>query len=215
MPALVALLGFAYLTLHLSVTAALLLWLHLRRPENFAFVRTTLLLASALALVGFVVFPTAPPRLAGLGITDTVSGGQVDLNHGLVSSIYNSYAAVPSLHMGYALIVGGALISCGRHRIVRIVGATYPLLVLPMIVATGQHFLFDAAAGATVVAVAAVLSALVTQRRRLVGAASSWTPGSGTVLAAARGSRRVSDDSAGFVRAARRATAGDHPVLTR
>ena len=61
------LLGVSYLTLHLAVTAVVLLWLHRRRPTAFPFVRTTLLVASALALVGFLAYPTAPPRLAGIG----------------------------------------------------------------------------------------------------------------------------------------------------
>ena len=64
LPGLTSLLGVAYLTLHLAVTAGVLLWLHRRRPEGFAFARTALLLASALSLVGFLVYPTAPPRLA-------------------------------------------------------------------------------------------------------------------------------------------------------
>src|SRR6266404_3390799 len=102
-------LGDAYLTLHLAATAGVLLWLHRRRPEGFPFVRTALLLASGLALVGFLLYPTAPPRLAGVGIVDTVSGGHVDLNRGLVSSLYNPYAALPSMHIGYALLVAAAL----------------------------------------------------------------------------------------------------------
>ena len=60
-------------------------------------------------MVGYVVFPTAPPRLSGVGIADTISGGHVDLNKGLVSSLYNPFAAVPSMHVGYALIVGASL----------------------------------------------------------------------------------------------------------
>jgi CheY-like chemotaxis protein len=164
-PGLVGVLGLAYLTLHLSVTAGLLLWLHRRRPASFAFVRTTLLVASALALIGFIAFPTAPPRLAGLGIADTVSGRHVDLNKGLVSSLYNPFAAVPSLHMGYSLVVGGAIFTYARNRIAKAVGAAYPALVLFMIVATGQHFLFDAAAGAALVAIAAVVSWQLTRTR--------------------------------------------------
>jgi PAP2 superfamily len=150
LPGLLTLLGDAYVTLHLSVTAALLLWLHQRRPAVFARTRTTLLLASALALIGFVAFPTAPPRLAGLGIADTVSGGHVDLNKGLVSALYNPYAAVPSMHVGYALIVAVALLRYGGTRTVRFAAAAYPLLVLLVIVATGNHFLFDATTGALV-----------------------------------------------------------------
>jgi cytochrome bd-type quinol oxidase subunit 2 len=97
LPGLTSLLGVAYLTLHLAVTVGVLLWLHRRRPDGFPFVRTALLLASGLALVGFLVYPTAPPRLAGVGIADTVSGRHVDLNRGLVSALYNPYAAVPSM----------------------------------------------------------------------------------------------------------------------
>src|SRR4029453_3945681 len=73
--------GIAYLTLHLAVTAVVLLWLNRRRPAAFPFVRTTLLVASALALVGFLAYPAAPPRLAGIGIADTVSSGDADPNH--------------------------------------------------------------------------------------------------------------------------------------
>jgi hypothetical protein len=95
-PGLTRLLGVAYLTAHLAVTAGVLLWLHRRRPDGFPFARTALLLASGLALVGFLVYPTAPPRLAGVGILDTVSGRQVDLNRGLVSSLYNHTPPFPA-----------------------------------------------------------------------------------------------------------------------
>jgi hypothetical protein len=163
LPGLLTLLGDAYLTLHLSVTAALLLWLHQRRPAVFARTRTTLLLASALALIGFVAFPTAPPRLAGLGIADTVSGGHVNLNKGLVSALYNPYAAVPSMHVGYALIVAAALLRYGGTRTVRFGAAAYPLLVLLVIVATGNHFLFDAAAGALVALLAYLFAVAISK----------------------------------------------------
>jgi hypothetical protein len=163
LPGLLTLLGGAYLTLHLSVTAALLLWLHQRRPAVFVRTRTTLLLASALALIGFIAFPTAPPRLAGLGIADTVSGSHVNLNKGLVNALYNPYAAVPSMHVGYALIVAAALLRYGGARTVRIAAAPYPLLVLLVIVATGNHFLFDAATGALVALLAYPLAVAISQ----------------------------------------------------
>jgi len=163
-PGLVDLLGLAYLTLHLAVTAGVLVWLHQRRPAAFAFVRTTLLLASGLALVGFLVYPTAPPRLAGIGIVDTVSSSNVDLNRGLVSSLYNPYAAVPSMHIGYALLIAASLLRYGRRRLVRVLGALYPPFVLLVVVATGNHFFFDAAAGALVAGVAAAAAALLARR---------------------------------------------------
>ncbi len=154
MPGLTSLLGVAYLTLHLAVTAGVLLWLHQRRPAAFAFVRTTLLLASGLSLVGFLAYPTAPPRLAGIGIVDTVSKGTVDLNRGLVSSLYNPYAAVPSMHIGYGLIVAASLLRYGGHRLLRALGALYP---------TGNHFFLDAAAGALVAGMAATVAAPLTR----------------------------------------------------
>ena len=163
LPGLSSLLGTAYLSLHLVVTVGVLLWLHQRRPAAFAFVRTTLLLASALALVGFLAYPTAPPRLVGIGIADTVSNGHVDLHKGLVSSLYTPYAAVPSMHIGYALIVAASLLRYGRRPLVRALGALYPPFVLLVVVATGNHFFFDAAAGALVAGLAAAAATFLTR----------------------------------------------------
>jgi hypothetical protein len=160
-PGLVGTLGFAYLSFHLALTGGLLLWLHRRRPAAYPLVRTTLLLATALAVVGYVVFPTAPPRLSHVGIVDTVSGGHVDLNKGLVSSLYNPYAAVPSLHVGYALIVGASLARYAPHLITRLAGLAYPPFVLLVIVATGNNFVIDAAAGAAVAAIALLAARLL------------------------------------------------------
>jgi PAP2 superfamily len=153
-PGLVDASGVVYLTLHLAVTGGYLLWLHQRRPYAFAIVRSTLLIASGLALVGYVLLPTAPPRLAGIGIADTVSNTHIDLNEGLISSLYNPVAAIPSMHFGYALVVGVSLLHCGERAWLRVVGALYPPVVVLVIVATGNHFLLDAAAGALTVGVA-------------------------------------------------------------
>ena len=148
-------------------SACVLLWLHQRRPAAFAFVRTTLLLASGLALVGFLVYPTAPPRLAGIGIAETVSNGHISLNDGLVSSLYNPYAAVPSMHIGYALVIAGSLLRYDRHPLVRALGVLYAPVVLFVVVATGNHFFVDAAAGAGVAGLAAVATAFLTREATL------------------------------------------------
>jgi PAP2 superfamily len=151
--------GVLYLTLHLLVTAGYLLWLHRCRPAAFPLVRTTLVVASALALIAYVVFPTAPPRLAGLGISDTISNGHIDLNKGLISALYNPFAAVPSMHVGYAVTIGASLVRHGGRRALRVAGILYPALILLVIVATGNHFFLDAVAGAAVAALAAVVAA--------------------------------------------------------
>jgi hypothetical protein len=161
LPGAIATLGLNYLTLHLVVTGAYLLWLHRRRPNAFPFVRTTLLVASGLALIGYLLFPTAPPRDASLGIADTISGGKVDLNHGLVSSLYNPFAAVPSMHVGYAFVVGASLVVHSRRSLLRVLGVVYPVLVVLVVVATGNHFFLDAAAGIAVAAAGAAVAFLV------------------------------------------------------
>jgi hypothetical protein len=158
-------LGVAYLTLHLAVTGLLLIWLHQRRPKAYPFARTTLLLASGLAVIGYLSFPTAPPRLSGLRILDTVSGHlPVTLDNGLVSGLYNPYAAVPSVHVAYALIVGAVLLRQGHHLITRVSGVAYPVFVVFVIVATGNHFFLDAGAGALAAMLAAATAALMLRR---------------------------------------------------
>ena len=105
-PGLARILGVLYITLHFAVTIGFLAWVHRRRPEAFAIVRTTLVVATGLALAGYLAFPAAPPRLAGLGFTDTVSkSAGVNLSSDLLGALYNPVAAVPSLHFGYALLV--------------------------------------------------------------------------------------------------------------
>ena len=155
-PGMLAAFGALYLTLHLAVTGAYLLWLYRRAPTTYAVVRTTLLVATLASLAIFALYPTAPPRIAGLGISDTISGAHFNLNHGLVNWLYNPFAAMPSMHFGYALIVGASLAHEARHRLSRLAGCFYPVLVLLIILTTGNHFLLDAVAGALVVGVAAL-----------------------------------------------------------
>ena len=159
LPAVPALLGLAYILMHFVGTTSFIVWTYRRRREHFPFIRNTLIVATAVALVVYVVFPAAPPRLAGLGFADTVStGAHVNLSSNLLGSLYNPFAAVPSLHFGYALLVGVGLATLARRRSVRIAGAVWPLAMLFVIVATGNHFFFDAAAGAIVVAAAALVA---------------------------------------------------------
>ena len=151
-PVLPALLGFLYLSLHLIGTSIALVWVYRRHPDRFPLVRTTIVTATALSLVIYVLYPAAPPRLAGLGFADTVThSAHLNLSSNLLGSFYNPFAAVPSLHFGYALLIGVAIAAYAQRRWVRIAGALYPALMLFIIVATGNHFLFDAAAGGLVV----------------------------------------------------------------
>ena len=152
-PALPTFLGLAYVSLHLGATAAAMVWLHRRHHDRFALVRNALVLATGLSLVVYTLFPAAPPRLSGLGFADTVTAHtHVNLSSDLLGSLYNPFAAVPSMHFGYALLVGFVVATTASNRWLRLVGALYPPFMLFDIVATGNHFVFDAAAGALVTA---------------------------------------------------------------
>jgi PAP2 superfamily len=153
LPGLGTLLGVAYIVLHFLGTATVLVWIHRRHRSAFPLVRNTLILSTAVALTVYVLFPVAPPRLSGMGFTDTVSkGAHVNLSSDMLGSLYNPFAAVPSLHFGYALLVGVAVGVLASRRWVRALGFAYPAVMLLTIVGTGNHFFFDAAAGGLVVA---------------------------------------------------------------
>jgi PAP2 superfamily protein len=162
LPLLPVLLGLAYIGLHVGGTIVALVWVHRRHREHFALLRTVIVAASGLALVVYVIYPTAPPRLAGLGFADTVTDhAGINLNSTLLGELYNPIAAVPSLHFGYALVVGVAVAALARRRAVRMLGVAYPAAMLFVIVATGNHFWLDAAAGGAVVLVAWLLARAV------------------------------------------------------
>ena len=153
LPGLPTLLGIAYIVLHFLGTAAFLVWLHRRHREYFAIVRNTLVAATGLALAIYLLFPVAPPRLAGLGFVDTVThSAKVNLSSDALGSLYNPFAAVPSLHFGYALLVGVTLARVAKSGVVRVIGWSYPAVMLLVIVATGNHFFFDAIAGGIAIA---------------------------------------------------------------
>ncbi len=188
-PTLPGLLGAFYVTMHLGATAVALVWLYRSQPARFPLVRNTLVFATAISLVGYVLYPAAPPRLSGHGFVDTVSSHtHVNLSSDLLGSLYNPFAAVPSMHFGYSLIVGVALVAYARRPAVRVAGALYPPFMLFDIVATGNHFLFDAAMGGLVVLAAWVIA------RALV-------PSQGVRVAAPRNARQR-DVTRALVRAA-------------
>jgi hypothetical protein len=158
-PGLPGLLGLAYIGLHFLGTTLALLWVYRRHRDRFPLVRNTLIASTAVSLVVYVLYPVAPPRLAGLGFADTVTEhAGLNLSSDLLGSLYNPYAAVPSLHFGYALLVGVVLGTLAAQRWLRIAGYAYPLAMLLIIVATGNHFVFDAAAGGGAVAIGWVLA---------------------------------------------------------
>jgi PAP2 superfamily protein len=154
LPNLVAALNLFYFIGHFLFTAIFFLWLYHRSRDGFKSFRDGFLAATAIAVVIHWLFPTAPPRLASVGLQDTLlmlSG--IDIGSPHSSALSNPVAAVPSLHAAYALGVGIGIVRYARSHLIRVAGVIYPPLVVLTIVVTGNHFVLDAIAGMAVLGV--------------------------------------------------------------
>ena len=149
-----------------------LLWVYVRRHDAFPRFRNTILLANVLGLVGYVLLPTAPPRMfPGSGFVDTL--GQLGgLNHGsgLVELAANPYAAMPSLHAADALIVGVVLVTVSQRWWAKALWALWPAWVWFCVMATGNHFWLDVVAGIGVALAALAIVYGPARRRRRAAA---------------------------------------------
>jgi PAP2 superfamily len=159
--------NWMYINTHFVITTSFLVWLYLFRNEHFYFVRNMFMVAMGLALVGYTVFPTAPPRfLESAGFTDTIAAfTSVEQDSKAVSLLVNKYAAVPSMHIGFALMIAVPGFTLCRNPVARGFWSVYPLLVFFVIVLTANHFWLDAAAGAAVACVAAVTASQLARLR--------------------------------------------------
>jgi hypothetical protein len=167
--------NWIYLNAQFTVNLLFLTILYAFRNEIFYFVRNMFFVAMGLALVVHLAVPVAPPRLfPQYGFIDTIHAiAHIDQDTGAVSMFVNPYAAVPSMHMCFALLVGVSAMRLTRRRWLRAVAGLYPLVVLTVIVVTANHFVFDALTGAVV----AVVAALVAQRVMARARPGAWSWG--------------------------------------
>ncbi|MEV6945906.1 bifunctional glycosyltransferase 87/phosphatase PAP2 family protein [Streptomyces sp. NPDC051172] len=146
-------LDYYYLSFHFAVPLTVLAVLYVRRPAGYRWARSALGLATVFGLMGFWLYPLAPPRLMpGLGFIDTVHGVQdfSKPNYGMLTEYTNQYAAMPSLHFGWALWCGIVIVVLAPWWM-KPAGLLYPLFMLFSIIATGNHWFLDAVGGAAVV----------------------------------------------------------------
>jgi hypothetical protein len=150
--------AWMYINAQTSITIGALAWLYLFRNESFYFVRNTFLVAFGIALIGYAIFPTAPPRFfPEWGFFDAVSDftgvGQDSVT---ISRLFNPYAAVPSMHVAFALMISVPLARLVRWRALKVFWGLYPLLVVFVIVVTANHFIADAVLGAAAAGIGAL-----------------------------------------------------------
>ncbi|MGD0997968.1 MAG: phosphatase PAP2 family protein [Thermoleophilia bacterium] len=155
---LVEFMDWFYGSVHLPATILVLVWIYLYRNETFAFFRNVFLTMNVLAMAIFALLPVAPPRLVPTsGVVDTLYLYSTSNYHsGILSFVTDQYAALPSLHIGYAVFVSLAIYLLTTNRLARVLAAVYPVVVLAAIIITGNHYVIDAVAGVIVLAVAFV-----------------------------------------------------------
>ncbi|MEV6170138.1 bifunctional glycosyltransferase 87/phosphatase PAP2 family protein [Streptomyces sp. NPDC051954] len=145
---------FYYTSFHFVVPLSVLAVLYVRRPVDYRWARASLGLTTLLALVGFWLYPLAPPRLMpGLGIIDTVHGVQdfTKPDYGTLTALTNQYAAMPSLHFGWSLWCGLVIAIIAPRWWMKGLGLLHPFFTLTAIVVTGNHWILDAVGGAMAV----------------------------------------------------------------
>ncbi|MGH2783107.1 MAG: phosphatase PAP2 family protein [Thermoleophilaceae bacterium] len=159
--------NWMYVNSHFVVTTTFLIWLYIARNHAFYYVRNMFMVAMGFALVGYLAYPTAPPRfMPEWGFTDTVAAFVGEGAASSANALYNPFAAVPSMHVAFALMIAIPALFLVRNRALRAVWAVYPAIVTFVVVVTANHFWMDAALGAMVAAASAWAASFAFARAR-------------------------------------------------
>jgi membrane-associated phospholipid phosphatase len=157
-----------YMNSQFAVVLGFFFWLYFFRNEAFYFVRNMFIVSMGLALVGYTLYPAAPPRLfPEHGFVDTINDfSNVNHDSAFVKLFINPYAAVPSMHCAFALMVGLSAAKLSRHWYTRALWVLWPALVVWVVIVTGNHYWLDAALGAAVAALSALTAQWLLARAR-------------------------------------------------
>lgn len=157
-----------YLNAQFSIAIGFLLWLYLFRNESYYFVRNMFVVAMGLALIGYTLYPTAPPRMfPEYGFVDTLNAfAEVGHDSSLAKIFINPYAAVPSMHCAFAAMIGVTGFIVCRNWFAKISWALWPLLVSWVTIVTANHYWLDAVLGWIVALTAALIASRLLARAR-------------------------------------------------
>lgn len=144
--------SWLYLNAQTTVTIAAILYVYFKHNDRFHMLRNMLGIAMTIALIVYAAFPAAPPRfLPEWGFVDSVAaftGIHVERVSPSMSALINPYAAVPSMHVAFALVIATQLMRLVRSKALKLAWSLYPLLITFVIIATANHFIIDAVLGA-------------------------------------------------------------------
>jgi hypothetical protein len=164
--ALAVLCGYFYAALHYLVTPTVLVWIYRRHAYFYGRARSWLVASTMVGLIGYITVPTAPPRLLpGGGFHDTLAavqsygwwGNEASVPRGF-AGFADPFAAMPSLHVGWALWCGVLIWRFACRGVVRALGVLYPVATSLVVMATANHYFFDALAGAVTMGIGAALA---------------------------------------------------------
>ncbi|WP_375481183.1 phosphatase PAP2 family protein [uncultured Jatrophihabitans sp.] len=193
--------AYFYSTMHYIITPVVLIWMYRCHAKQYRTARTALAFSTILGLVVFYLVPTAPPRLLrNAGIPDALFdvrhwgwwGGEGSVPRGL-GGLTNQFAAMPSLHVGWALWCGFLLARYASRRYVKVLGVLYPLATTFVVLATGNHYLLDAVAGAVVMALGAGLALVAKSALTRFRARRAARPADRPVAASSQADRARTD----------------------
>jgi membrane-associated phospholipid phosphatase len=157
--------NWVYIWGHWPVIVGVMVWLAWRHRREFLRLRDAMLLSGAVGMVVFATYPVAPPRLADGYMIDTVTQHSQAYRVLQPPIFTDQYAAMPSLHAGWDLLVGIAVFTAASTTILRVVGVAMPVLMMLAVVATANHYVLDVVAGVALVLLAHG-GALLLERRR-------------------------------------------------
>jgi hypothetical protein len=145
---LVAVLNVAYVTLNVGLTVGWLIRLFRGRHPDFHRLRRAAALATLGAQPVFLFFPVAPPRTLDHFVDTIADVSGVDLDRGVVAQLYDPIAAMPSIHVAYAVVTAAGIAATSGSPVARTLAPGYPPLVALVVFATANHYVLDAVAGA-------------------------------------------------------------------
>lgn len=145
---LVTLFNWIYIYGHWPVVVGTLVWLFVRHREVFPVFRSAMVISGMIGFVFFFLFPMAPPRLVeGLGFVDTVTLHSEAYRVLQPPSLTNPFAAMPSLHVGWNLLMGIAIVSFASNRVWKVFGVLMPIAMYAATILTGNHYFLDGIVG--------------------------------------------------------------------
>lgn len=158
-----------YTYCYFPVLIGFAIWAYWKHRSKYKVVRTIFIISAAIAFIIFAVYPVAPPRffngtnnIENLGFVDTLSQ-YWHLNDASIQAFYNPYAAMPSLHQGWTLMIGIGIIWMTKSWIGKTIGLAIPILMFVGIIATGNHFILDAIGGIIVIVISIGLTLIATK----------------------------------------------------